>query len=67
VAITVSVPPAEGAVYRPAELMVPKPALQVTAVLLLPLTEALNCTVPRGWTRALPGLRLMLTGVGVEV
>ncbi len=46
VAITVSVPPVDGAVYRPEELMLPKPAVQVTAVLVLPLTEALNWAVP---------------------
>jgi hypothetical protein len=42
VAITVSVPPEDEAVYRPDELIVPKPAFQVTAVLVLPETEALN-------------------------
>jgi hypothetical protein len=42
VAITVSAPPVAGAVYRPDELMLPKPAVQVTAVLVLPLTDALN-------------------------
>lgn len=42
VAMTVSVPPVDGAVYNPEELIVPKPALQVTDVLLLPPTEALN-------------------------
>ena len=42
VAITVSVPPLDGAVYNPFELIVPIPAVQVTAVLLLPLTDALN-------------------------
>jgi hypothetical protein len=46
VAITVSDPPLAGAVYRPDELMFPSPARQVTAVLLLPVTDALNCTVP---------------------
>lgn len=42
VATTVSVPPVAGAVYKPDELMLPKPALQLTAVFVLPLTEALN-------------------------
>jgi len=30
------------AVYKPEELMLPKPAVHVTAVLLLPLTLAVN-------------------------
>ena len=34
------------AVYRPAELIEPPVADQVTAVLLLPLTVAVNCCVP---------------------
>jgi len=42
VAITVSVPPETGAVYKPDELMLPRPDFQVTAVLVLPLTDALN-------------------------
>jgi len=42
VAITVSVPAFADAVYKPEELMLPKPAVHVTAVLLLPLTLAVN-------------------------
>ena len=40
--MTVSVPPDAGAVYKPDELILPKPAFHVTAVFVLPLTEALN-------------------------
>jgi hypothetical protein len=42
VAMTVSVPAFADAVYKPEELMLPKPAVHVTAVLLLPLTLAAN-------------------------
>ena len=35
-----------GAVYNPLALMVPPLALQVTAVLLVPVTVAVNCWVP---------------------
>jgi hypothetical protein len=35
-----------GAVYRPLEETLPAVADQVTAVLLLPLTVAVNCCVP---------------------
>ena len=42
VAIIVSVPALDGAVYRPDALIVPNPAFHITAVLLLPLTVAEN-------------------------
>ena len=42
VAITVSLPPLDGAVYKPDALIVPNPAFHVTAVLVLPVTAALN-------------------------
>jgi hypothetical protein len=40
------VPAADGAVYRPLLVTVPPEAVQVTAVLLVPDTEAVNCWVP---------------------
>jgi hypothetical protein len=46
VAVTVKVPAAPGAVYRPPVEMVPLVADQFTAVLLLPVTLAVNCWVP---------------------
>lgn len=39
-------PAADGAVYKPVAEIVPDVAAQVTAVLLLPLTVAVNCCVP---------------------
>ena len=42
VALTVYVPAAAGAVYKPALLTVPPEAVQVTDVLLVPETLALN-------------------------
>jgi len=67
VASTVSVTPLDGAVYRPDVLMVPKPARQVTAVLVLPVTLAENCTEPSGCTNAVPGVTFTLTDTGVVV
>jgi len=46
VAFTVKVPVLLGAVYRPLEETLPPVADQVTAVLLEPLTVAVNCWVP---------------------
>jgi len=46
VAVTLKVPAALGAVYRPPVETVPLVADQFTAVLLLPVTVALNCWVP---------------------
>jgi len=46
VAVTVKVPALLGAVYSPLEEMLPPVADQVTAVLLEPLTVAVNCCVP---------------------
>lgn len=60
--MTVSVPAFADAVYKPEELMLPKPAVHVTAVLLLPLTLAANWTVLCGCTVAVPGVTLTLTG-----
>ena len=42
VAMTVSVPVLPEAVYKPEELMLPKPAFHVTAVLVVPATLAAN-------------------------
>src|SRR6202007_2968145 len=46
VAFTVKVPAADGAVYMPPREMLPPVADQVTVVVLLPLTLAVNCCVP---------------------
>ena len=46
VARTVNVPAVAGAVYRPPVETVPPVADQVTAVLLVPVTVAVNCCVP---------------------
>jgi hypothetical protein len=48
-----------GAVYRPAEEIVPTDGLidQVTAVLLVPKTVAVNCCVPEGAKLTVDGLR----------
>lgn len=47
VAVTVSVPAAVGAVYKPDAVIFPSAAVQVTAVLVVPpLTVAANCRVP---------------------
>jgi hypothetical protein len=43
VAVTVYVPAVSGAVYRPLLLMVPALAFQFTLVLVVPVTEAVNC------------------------
>jgi len=45
VALTVKVPGELGAVNSPDELMLPPLAVQVTAVFIVPLTEAVNCCV----------------------
>jgi hypothetical protein len=45
VAVTVSVPPVLGAVYKPLEEIVPPVADQVTAVFAVPVTMAVNCCV----------------------
>ena len=45
VAVTANVPALPGAVYMPLEEMLPPLADQVTAVLLLPVTVAVNCSV----------------------
>ena len=55
VAVTLYVPAAEGAVYRPLVEMVPAVAVQVTAVLLLPVTVAVNCCVALVESEAEPG------------
>ena len=46
VAVTVYVPAEDGAVYKPALVMDPPDAAQVTEVLLEPDTEAVNCFCP---------------------
>ncbi|MBZ5608045.1 MAG: hypothetical protein LAP38_07305 [Acidobacteriia bacterium] len=53
-----------GAVYIPAEEMVPPVADQVTALLLVPLTAAVNCCIPPALTVVEPGVTLTLTGEG---
>src|SRR5205085_10022222 len=47
-----------GAVYNPEEVMLPPDTTQVTAVLLFPVTIAVNCTVPPGSTVAEGGVRV---------
>jgi hypothetical protein len=53
----------DGAVYRPAEEIVPTGGLidQVTAVLLVPKTVAVNCCVPEGAKLTVDGLRDTVT------
>ncbi len=48
VAVTWNGPTVWPAVKRPLELIVPPVAVQVTAVLLAPVTVAVNCCVPPG-------------------
>jgi hypothetical protein len=65
-AVTVTVCDAgilDGAVYRPAEEIVPTDGLidQVTAVLLVPKTVAVNCCVPEGVKLTVDGLRDIVT------
>ena len=63
VAITVAVPAEAGAVYTPLLDTVPPPlaTLQLTAVLLVPPTVAVNCTVPLTVSVVLVGATLTLT------
>jgi hypothetical protein len=61
-----------GAVYRPVELIVPPPAPwttdHVTAVLGVPVTVAVNCTLPPDITVAVDGLTVTeMTGFTVTV
>ena len=66
VAVTVYVPALCGAVYRPLLLIVPALAFQLTVVLLVPVTEAVNCWVAPVHTPALLGETATDTlGVGV--
>src|ERR1035441_5220880 len=53
----------DGAVYRPAEEIVPTDGLidQVTPVLLVPKTVAVNCCVPEGARLTVDGLRDTVT------
>jgi hypothetical protein len=53
----------DGAVYRPAEEIVPTEGLidQVTAVLLVPKTAVVNCCVPEGAKLTVDGLRDTVT------
>lgn len=52
-----------GAVYRPALEIVPLEACQVTLLLLVPCTDALNCCEPPEGTEATLGETATLTGV----
>ena len=63
VAITVAVPAEAGAVYTPLLDTVPAPlaTLQLTAVLLVPLTAAVNCTPPLAVSVVLVGATSTLT------
>jgi hypothetical protein len=65
-AVTVTVCPVrilDGAVYRPAEEIVPTDGLidQVTAVLLAPESVGVNCCVPEGVKLTLDGLMDTMT------
>ena len=53
----------DGAVYRPTEEIVPTEGLidQVTAVLLVPKSVAVNCCVPKGAKLTVDGLRDTVT------
>ncbi len=48
--------------YRPAEVMVPPVALQVTAVLVVPVMVTVNCWVAPGVSEAALGEMLPVTG-----
>jgi len=61
VAVTVKLPGDEGAVYMPEEFMVPPLADQVTEVLELPVTVALNCCEPPVETEAVGGFTETVT------
>ena len=67
VAVTVYVPAVAGAVYRPLADIVPPVADQVTAVLLLPVTVAVNCCVPPVGRDAEPGAMDTATALTVTV
>jgi len=67
VAVTVYVPAAAEAVYRPLVDIVPPVADQVTAVLLLPVTVAVNCCVPPAGRDAEPGAMDTATALTVTV
>ena len=67
VAVTVTVPEGgvEGAVYRPLLEIAPPPlTVQVTAVLLVLATAAVNCTVRPAFTVAVAGLTVTVTAGG---
>lgn len=64
VAVTVNVPAAPGAVYKPPVLTVPPVAVHVTTVLVLPVTVAVNCCVALICRVAAVGLMVTATGGG---
>jgi hypothetical protein len=64
VAVTVNVPAVFGAVYRPVDETVPPVVDHVTAVLLLPVTVAVNCCVRPVKSEAVVGLMLTATTGG---
>lgn len=53
--------------YNPEVEIVPPVAVQVTAVLLVPLTVVLNCREPPEFTDAVPGVMETETAGGEEV
>jgi hypothetical protein len=63
VAVTVKLPAVLGAVNMPLE-MLPPVAVQVTPVLLAPLTEAVNCWLPPVGSEAVLGETEMATATG---
>ena len=46
VAVTVQLAALDGAVYNPAEVIVPQVSVQLTFVFVVPVTVAVNCCVP---------------------
>jgi len=67
VAIITYVPALAGAVYKPAEVIVPPEADHVTPVSLLPETVAVNCCVPAIEIVEVPGLTETDTPVASEL
>ncbi len=69
VALTVAVPAVAGAVYKPVLETVPPPlvTVQVTAVLLLPVTVALNWTEPFVPTDVVAGEIVTATGEVIDI
>jgi hypothetical protein len=61
VAVIVAVVFVAGAVYNPLEVILPSVALHVTAVLVVPVTDAVNCCIPPIGKLTLAGLIVITT------